>query len=192
MKRKTLFLVGLLFCVFTSFLKAQVVSVKSNLLYDLTATVNLGVELKLSHNWTVDLSGNLNAWTLGKNNNKWKHFLIQPEVRYWFCSAFNRHFVGVHGLWINYNVGGLKLPFTSSGGLRTNRYRGDAYGAGVSYGYQWPLSHSWSMEANVGIGYLYMKDKSYHYQRGGAFLGNNTRSYFGPTKLGLSLIYIIK
>lgn len=192
MKRKTLFLVGLFLCAFTSAIHSQVISVKSNLLYDITATVNLGAELKLAHNWTVDLSGNLNAWTLGENNNKWKHLMLQPEGRYWFCSAFNRHFLGVHALWLNYNVGGLKLPFASSGGLSTTRYRGDAYGGGISYGYQWPLSQSWNMEASIGVGYLYMRDKSYHFQKGGSFLDNNTRSYFGPTKFGVSIIYFIK
>ena len=36
----------------------QKFAVKSNLLYDATATINLGVEMGLSKKWTLDLSGN--------------------------------------------------------------------------------------------------------------------------------------
>ena len=36
----------------------QKFAVKSNLLYDATATINLGVEMELSKKWTLDLSGN--------------------------------------------------------------------------------------------------------------------------------------
>ncbi len=40
----------------------QKFAVKSNLLYDATATINLGVEMGLSKKWTLDLSGNYNGW----------------------------------------------------------------------------------------------------------------------------------
>ncbi|MBQ8501762.1 MAG: DUF3575 domain-containing protein, partial [Bacteroides sp.] len=56
--------------------KAQDVAVKSNLLYDATATINAGVEFRLAPRWSFDLSGNYNAWTL--NDHRWKHWLLQP------------------------------------------------------------------------------------------------------------------
>lgn len=43
----------------------QKFAVKSNLLYDATATINLGVEMGLSKKWTLDLSGNYNGWKFG-------------------------------------------------------------------------------------------------------------------------------
>ena len=43
----------------------QKFAVKSNLLYDVTATINLGVEMGLSKKWTLDLSGNYNGWKFG-------------------------------------------------------------------------------------------------------------------------------
>ena len=39
--------------------RAQDTAVKTNLLYDATATVNLGLEVGLAPKWTLDLSGNL-------------------------------------------------------------------------------------------------------------------------------------
>lgn len=64
---------------------AQEAAVKTNLLYDATTTMNLGVEFGLSPKWTLDVSGNYNPWTFSKNK-KWKHWLVQPEARYWFCN----------------------------------------------------------------------------------------------------------
>ena len=38
--------------------RSQEVAIKSNLLYDATATVNLGLEFRLAPKWTLDVSGN--------------------------------------------------------------------------------------------------------------------------------------
>ena len=46
--------------------------------YDATATINLGAEIALAPKWTIDVSGNYNAWDW-RDNRKWKHFLVQPE-----------------------------------------------------------------------------------------------------------------
>ena len=72
----------------------QKFAVKSNLLYDATATINLGVEVGLSKKWSLDLSGNYNGWMLG-DEARFKHWLVQPEARYWLCEKFNGHFFGV-------------------------------------------------------------------------------------------------
>ena len=98
-------LLGLLFGFNNA--KAQDVAIKTNLLYDATATVNLGVEVGLAPKWTLDLSGNLNAWNHDENT-KWRHWMAQPEARYWFCDRFSRHFIGFHALGGQYNFGGIK------------------------------------------------------------------------------------
>ena len=90
-------------------LSAQDVAVKTNLLYDATTTINLGAEIGVATKWTVDLSANYNGWTFN-DNKKWKHWMAQPEVRYWFCERFNGHFLGAHLLGGQYNWGGLDLP----------------------------------------------------------------------------------
>ncbi|MBQ8501028.1 MAG: DUF3575 domain-containing protein, partial [Bacteroides sp.] len=56
--------------------KGQDIALKTNLLYDATATINAGVEFRLAPRWSFDLSGNYNAWTL--NDHRWKHWLLQP------------------------------------------------------------------------------------------------------------------
>lgn len=42
---------------------AQDWAIKTNVVYDATATANLGVEVGLAKKWTLDISGNFNAWS---------------------------------------------------------------------------------------------------------------------------------
>lgn len=160
--------------------------VKTNFIYDLTATLNVGAELRILDYLTIDVSLNYNPWTFS-NNRKFKHILLQPELRYWIDEPFNGHFLGGHLLYSHYNTG--NLPF---GSLKDHRYQGDAYGIGFSYGYQWVLLPRWNIEATFGIGYIHLDYTRYKCETCGAKLGNGNNNYFGPTKAGISLIYIIK
>jgi hypothetical protein len=160
-------------------------------LWDATATINLGVELKLSERYSLDIPVNLNAWSFS-NGKKWKHVLIQPEFRWWLCESFYGHFAGLHGMYGHYNVAGMKLPFKFLPELKTNRYQGDLYGVGVSYGYQWILSPRWNLEATLGVGYVRFEYEKFACEKCGDKLGDNGKNYFGPTKAGISVIYIIK
>ncbi|MDR1557074.1 MAG: DUF3575 domain-containing protein [Tannerellaceae bacterium] len=166
--------------------KAQTVAVKNNLLYDLTTTINLGLEIAMSPQWTLELPVNYNPWDLGENR-KLKHWLIQPEVRYWFCQKFNGHFMGLHGHIGGYNIGGIEQI-----GMEEFRYEGNLYGGGISYGYHWILSTHWSIEATIGAGYAYMEYAKYKCEKCAEKLSDDVRPYLGPTKVGVSLIYIIK
>ncbi len=167
-------------------LRSQVVGVKSNLLYDMTSTINLGLEVGLGPKWSLELPVNYNPWSLGTDK-KIKHWLIQPEIRYWLCERFNGHFFGLHGHAAGYNFGGIKLI-----GLEDHRYEGNLYGGGISYGYQWILNKRWSIEATLGVGYAYLDHTKYNCETCGTKIGDYTKNYFGPTKLGVSIIYIIR
>ena len=172
-------------------LSAQDVSIKTNLLYDASTTINLGTEISLVPKWTLDLSANYNAWTFS-NNKKWKHWLAQPEARYWLCEKFNGHVFGAHLLGGQYNWGGIKLPLGLWSDLKNYRYEGWYAGAGVSYGYQWLLSNRWSIETSIGLGYIHAYYDKYECVTCGEWLGNGKKDYLGVTKAAVSLIYIIK
>lgn len=43
--------------VFVS-ISAQKIAVKTNILYDVTTTLNIGAEFRVAPKWTIDLSGN--------------------------------------------------------------------------------------------------------------------------------------
>ena len=46
---------------------AQKVAVKTNLLYDVTTTLNVGVEFRVAPKWSIDLSGNYNPFNIGED-----------------------------------------------------------------------------------------------------------------------------
>ena len=50
--------VWIMFLFVTLTASAQKVAVKTNLLYDVTTTLNLGAEFRLAPKWTLDVSGN--------------------------------------------------------------------------------------------------------------------------------------
>lgn len=168
-----------------------VLAVKSNLLYDATTTLNIGAEFKIGEKLTLDIPFNLNAWTFS-GNKKLKHWMLQPELRYWLCSPFSGHFFGLHAHSGQFNVGGIDLPFDVFPTLKEHRYEGWFAGGGISYGYHWILSNRWSLEATVGVGYVYFDYDKYKCETCGKKVKSDEKDYWGPTKAGLSLIYIIK
>ena len=98
---------------------AQNWAIKTNLVGDATASINLGAEIGLAERWTLDLSGSYNPFTINKDTNmKWKHWFAQPEARYWFCHKFGGHFLAMHIFVGQYNVGNIDfLPDILIGGL---------------------------------------------------------------------------
>ena len=88
-----------------------------------------------------------------------------------------------------YNAGGVDLPLNLIHTLEDHRYKGWYIGGGLTGGYQWPLSRHFSLEANVGVGYLYSPYRKYC-----AYCTNDSkkehRNYVGPTKAALSVVYV--
>lgn len=184
MVRKTILM--LLFVCSVVNLYGQRIAIKNNILYDAVAAPNIGVELSLNDKITLDISSNYNPISYGEKS-KWKHWLIQPEARYWFCETFGGSFVGLHAFAGEFNLAGLKAL-----DLQDTRVQGSAFGAGVSYGYHFILSPRWGVEANIGVGYARYSYDKYVCEHCGLKTGNYTKNYYGPTKAGLSLIYMLK
>ena len=64
MKKVSILIVLVLGCFIES--KAQKIALKSNLLYDATTTMNLGLEFGLARKWTLDVPVNYNPWKPGQ------------------------------------------------------------------------------------------------------------------------------
>ncbi|WP_293710689.1 DUF3575 domain-containing protein [uncultured Parabacteroides sp.] len=165
----------------------QQIGARTNALWWLTTTPNLGVEVAMNKKLTLSIDGNYNAWTFFSDGMSLRHWLMQPELRYWPCKSFEGHFFGVHGHYGRYNIG--QVPFLP--GLDTYTYRGKLYGAGVSYGYHFALGKRWGLELNAGLGYTYLEYDKYVCSECAELIGRYKRSFFGPTRLGVSFIYII-
>ena len=183
-------LLGLLCC---TNVKAQDVAIKTNLLYDATATVNLGAEIGIAPKWTLDISGNLNAWNIDEDT-KWRHWLLQPEARYWFCDRFSGHFVAAHALAGQFNFGGIKNNIswlgTDFSQLSDKRYQGYGLGLGVAYGYAFIINKHWNFELEIGLGYVYQNFDIFNCSGCGRHVGSGSNHYFGPTKAAINLVYL--
>lgn len=158
--------------------KAQDVALKTNGLYWATTTPNVSVEVALSPKYTLELAGAYNPWTF-KDDKKMRFWLVQPEVKYWFCEKFEGHFVGMH-------LHGAQF----FGGFNKKRYDGYLAGGGITYGYDWILSPHWNLEAAIGIGYAHLWYKESPRIPCEKCYENKHKNYFGPTKAAVSLIYV--
>ncbi len=172
------------------FYKDPSFAIKTNALYWATTTPNLGFEFRLSDKFTMDLSGNYLPWKLSGNKTL-RHWLAQPELRYWVCRPFGGSFWGLHAHGGQFNVGG-GVNFLNLEQLKKYRYEGWFIGGGISYGYQWIVSNRWSIEAEIGAGYAYISYDKYPCYKCGEKIDKGHVNYWGPTKAALSLIYIIK
>ena len=202
--KKYLIIVLILVVAFPRGASAQKAGIKTNLLYWATTTPNLGAEVKLAQKFTFNLEAGYNPFTLDSSkevNKKIKHYLITPEVRYWFCESFNGHFLGVNANYSQFNVSAVEIPqiflalnsptgFT--GTTKNTRNEGWATGAGITYGYQWILGKRLNMEATLGLGYWYTNYEEFNNRKCGLFQQSYNRHLLGITKCGLSLIYMIK
>ena len=190
-KIRRISLVALVFIAFSAASYAQSTAIKTNLLYWGTTSPNLQLEFGLSKKTTLELGAGFNLFEFS-DNKKFKHLLVQPEYRYWFCERFNGHFLGLHGHGAQFNVGGWDIPVGRLDAFKDRRYEGYLYGAGISYGYQWVLSPRWNFEASLGGGFARIHFDKFQCATCGTKLDEGKYDYFGVTKAALSLIYIIK
>jgi hypothetical protein len=161
---------------------------KNNMLYDLVLVPNVGVELYLGNN--ISLAGNwMYAWWSKYDVHWfWKTYGGDLGVRYWFGKAaaekpLQGHHVGLYGQIITYDFE-----------LGQRGYLGDrwTYGAGVEYGYSFPIARRLNLDLNLGLGFLYGEFKEYlpidgHY----VWQSTKLRQWVGPTKGEISLVWLL-
>lgn len=171
---------------------AQKVAAKTNLLYWAAAgSPNAAVEFKIAPRWTADIYAGGNLWKLPQQR-EFRHLLAQPELRYWFCEAFDGLFIGLHGHGAKFNVGNWNIPVGRLKVLKDRRWEGYLYGGGLSLGYQWVLSKHLNLETSLGGGYARVHYREYPCTECGNVLSEGTHDYLGVTRATLSLVYFFK
>jgi hypothetical protein len=171
-----------------------VLAVKTNLLYAAgTFTPNLAIEMGINAKMSIALSGSYNPWNrIGTldNNDKLVHWVVRPELRYWFCERFNGHFVSAGPFYNQFNISGYDIPFV--GFEKAWRYEGYAFGAGVNYGYSLPVTSRLNVEFSAGVGVAWMKYDRFECSLCSGVLAANKKTYFGPTNFAINLVYLIR
>lgn len=178
MKRQNLLLV-LLMLLCGMRMQAQLLSVKTDALWDVAMTPNLGLEIVTGEKTSVNASvfGNSHPWGL-----KVKMLGVMPEFRYWFNGRpMTRTFVGVSAVGLSYDVT-----------WGHENYDGDAYGLGLTFGYAFSLGLRWVLECHAGLGAVYYNHRQYYTYDRFTDRRNATGYALLPYKLGVTFAYIIK
>lgn len=159
-------------------------ALKTNLLWDAALCANLGFELELWPRWSLDVPVWYSPYDITR---RWRIRLlaIQPEVRYWLRNAGAGHYFGVHTSVVGFNV-------SFNGDFRYQDPNYAVFGVGLGYGFAFHLDKArrWSLEAQIGAGYLSYKWIKYHNTgRNGAEVSRSGGTYWGITRAGLTLSY---
>lgn len=159
-------------------------ALKTNLLWDAALCANLGFELELWPRWSLDVPVWYSPYDITR---RWRIRLLatQPEVRYWLREAGAGHYFGLHTSVIGFNV-------SFAGDYRYQDPNHAAFGVGIGYGFAFHLDKArrWSMEAQIGAGYLSYKWIKYHNTgRNGAEVSRGGGTYWGVTRAGLAISY---
>ena len=165
-------------------------AVKTNLLADLVTAVNLGVEVPLGENFSVNAHFTFPWWTAGPYGNKYALQLLdaEGELRWWFAKGeerFEGHYLALQG------SGG---KFDLQWGRDIGCYQCYNWGVGLSYGYAMSLGKHLNMEFALTLGYLAIDYQHYVPSPDwSVLLRDNAKAgtlhYFGPTSLKVSLVY---
>ena len=165
-------------------------AVKTNLPADLVTAVNLGVELPLGEDFSVNAHFTFPWWTAGPYGNKYALQLLdaEGELRWWFAPGEERlegHYLALQG------SGG---KFDLQWGRDIGCYQCYNWGVGLSYGYSMSLSEHWNLEFALTLGYLAIDYQHYVPSPDwSVLLRDNAKAgvlhYFGPTGLKISLVY---
>ena len=156
-------------------------ALKTNLLYWVALMPNIELEWRINPRWSLALEGNVAWW---KNSHRHKYYqiaMISPEAR------FHPLVKGPwHGLYVG-AFGGGGWDDLETGGTG---YQGEAGLAGLSVGYQWPIARNWSLEAGLGLGYMYSRYKEY-IPHDDHYLYQRTKSlnYVGPLKVKFAIAW---
>lgn len=164
--------------------KQHFIAIKTNLLGDVALCANLGLEVELWSHWSLDVPVWYSPYDI---TDGWRIRLLatQPEVRYWLKDAGEGHYFGVHATVAGFNV-------SQNGDYRYQDPNHAACGVGIGYGYAFHLDKSrhWSMEAQIGVGYVDYEYIKYHNTgRNGAEVSWGRGTYWGVTRAGLTVAY---
>lgn len=168
----------------------------TNLLYLATTTFNASIDYGFAKQWSVSLTAGFNPFKFPQRhrndgkivNPKLMHWLVMPEVKCWFRHHFDGMYVGGHVIYAQYNVGGIS--FISA--LDNSRFDGYLYGGGISVGWHKWIGKRTALDFSAGVGYLRLHYDKYKACNCSNILKTVGENYFGPTKMAVSLAYLIK
>lgn len=162
---------------------AQQFAVKTNALFDVAMTPDIGFELVTGEHSSVALSAFGHWKPYGLDS---RMITVQPEYRFWFNGRpMVREYIGgtIFGTIYDMTLGDLN-------------HNGYAVAAGVTGGYVFPLGKRWNFELSGGFGVLFFRERLYRTELKESTPESSEYNSYGyklfPVKLAATFIYIIK
>ena len=176
--------------------KYNYLAVKTNVLYDLLITPNIGVELPINQEYSVAVNWMYAWWK--RDQSSWYHRIYGGDIeirRYfkqlpWKASRTTNGTTPLSG----WHIGAYAQMVTYDFEWGGTGYLGDrwSYAAGIAVGYSKNLAKRLNLDFTLGVGYLtgeYMEykpiDNCYVWQ------ATKDRKWVGPTKAEVSLVWIL-
>ncbi len=169
--------------------KAQMLAVGTDALADAMMAPNLSVELVTGERTTLGIHALACAKPWWEKDVK-KVWALQPEYRYFFSGRpMHKQFVGVAGI-----AGVYDMMW------KGKVYDGMAGGLGLTFGYVFNVTDRFNVDCHAGFGAIAYKHKEYFefdnydtdYSVNGKVRTNASGYFLLPTRIGVSLTYILK
>lgn len=167
--------------------KNPLISVKTNLMAYSTLIPNVGVEVRITPRWSFEVTGMYSPYNLFVHDFKTRVLAMKPELRYWWGESLRKgHFIGIH-----MPIAGFNIQINKD--FRYQDPNHALWGLGINYGYAMLVGkrQNWSLDFTIGFGYMDISYDKYEGVRNGKFVESVKKGYFGPTRVGINLSYII-
>lgn len=184
-------------------------AVKTNLLFDALLAPNIEVEVPFGkkHRWSVMAELWCPWWRFDHNsagdvNQYYRDDQRPTRIAYQLLMGgveFRRWFTGRCASGVPVLTGPFLGVYAAGGKYDLGRDgkgdQGQFVSIGISAGYSWPLARHWNLELSAAVGYIGGPKVHYENEFDDARLiyrsDDDWKSWFAPTKLKVSLVYII-
>lgn len=171
-------------------------ALKTNMLYDVLAVPNIGVEFYLGKNWSVTGNWMYGWWNKSSSHHYWRIYGGDIAVRKWFGRQADEkpltgHHLGIYAQAFTYDFewGGKGYMGGEPGGALWDKMN---YAAGVEYGYSLPVARRLAIDFTIGVGYWGGEYYKYRPMDGHyVWQATKDRHWFGPTKAEISLMWLL-
>ena len=164
-------------------------AVKTNLLFDAALMPNIELEVPIGKRWSLNGEYMFPWWLINDDRYCLQILMGGLEVRYRPGKRSGRDVLTGHFLGLYAGGGKYDLQWDKNG------YQGEFFiAAGVSYGYAHSIARNLRLEYNIGIGMLRTDYRHYHSRDNHRTLlwqENGEYTWLGPTKLKISLVWLI-
>lgn len=167
-------------------------ALKTNLLFNASLLPNIEIEVPVGKRWSVNGEYIFPWWQFDGDKYCMQVLMGSLEGRYWLGNQRKRlekevltgHFLGLY-------AGGGKYDLQ----WQDNGYQGEFFiAAGISYGWAARIARNFHLEFSIGMGLLRTDYRHYHARDNYQTLlwqKNGKYTWFGPTKVKISLVWLL-